>query len=130
MYFFFQGKYCDSSLPPRNVFPNAKKCAYHEDFISSFIFHRVKNGSLLVHGKVSSVDPSYLVMPNTVEPTELRMCHDEWFLKLWITDSPFSRDYITNLPQYVGLNHSQTTLDDKSGYDHVLLQPQSRTSFG
>ena len=128
--FFSQGKYFDSSLHPRNFFPNATKCAYHEGFISSCIFHRVKNGSLLVNGKVSSVDPPHLVMPNTVEPTKLRMCHDERFLKLWIKDSPFSLDYITNLPKYVGLNHSQTTLDNKSSYDHVLLQPQSRTSFG
>ena len=58
------------------------------------------------------------------------MCHDERFLNLWIKDSPFSLDYITNLPRYVGLNHFQTTLDDKSGYDHVPLHPQSRTFFG
>ena len=30
----------------------------------------------------------------------------------------------------MGLNRFQTTLDDKSGYDHVPLHPQSRTFFG
>lgn len=127
---YFQGRYFDSALPPRNIFPNARNCANHEDFISTCILDRVKNGSLLVHGKVGSVDPPYLVMPITVEPSKPRMCHDERFLNLWIKDSPFTLDYITNLPRYVGLDHFQTTLDDKSGYDHVPLHPQSRTFFG
>ena len=69
-------------------------------------------------------------MPITIEASKPRMCHDERFLNLWIKDSPFSLDYITNLPRYVGLNHFQTTLDDKSGYDHVPLHPESRTYFG
>ena len=53
----FQGNYFDSPLPPRNIFPNTRKCVNHEAFISSCILDRVKNGSLLVHGKVGSVDP-------------------------------------------------------------------------
>ena len=126
----FQGKYLDSSIPPQNFFPNAKNCAYHEDFIFSCIIDRVNNGSLLVHGKMGSVDPPHLVMPLTVEPTKPRMCHDGRFLNLWIKDSPFSLDYITNLHRYVGLKSFQTTLDDKSGYDHAPLHPQSRTFFG
>ena len=126
---YFQGKYIDSAIPPRNIFPNARNCTNHEVFISSCVIDRVRNGSLLVHGKVSSTEPPHLIMPITVEPTKPRMCHDERFLNLWIKDSPFSLDYITNLPRYVGLNHFQTTLDDKSGYDHVPLHPQSRTFF-
>ena len=58
------------------------------------------------------------------------MCHDERFLNLWIKDCPFSLEYITNLPRYVGINHYQTTIDDKSGYDHVPLHPSSRMYFG
>ena len=127
---YIQGKYFDSAIPPRNIFPNAKNCANHEVSISSCIIDRVRIGSLLVHGKVGSVEPPHLIMPITVEPTKPRVCHDERFLNLWIKDSPFSLDYITNLPRYVGLNHFQTTLDDKSGYDHVPLHPQSRTFFG
>ena len=127
---YFQGKYFDSAITSRNIFPNARNCANHEVFISSCIIDRVRNGSLLGHGKVGSVEPPHLIMPITVEPTKLRLCHDERFLNLWIKDSPFSLDYITNLPRYGGLNHFQTTLDDKSGYDHVPLHPQSRTFFG
>ncbi|KAK3698766.1 hypothetical protein QZH41_014521 [Actinostola sp. cb2023] len=42
----------------------------------------------------------------------------------------FVADYITDLPRYVGLDHFQTTFDDKSGYDHVRLHPASRKYFG
>jgi len=44
--------------------------------------------------------------------------------------TPFSLDYITNLPRYIGAGHYQTTFDDKSGYDHVRLHPSSSTFFG
>lgn len=37
------------------------------------------DGSLLVQGKVSKVDPPHLVMPITVEPGMPRMCYDERF---------------------------------------------------
>ena len=117
----FQGKYFDSAVPPRNLFPNARNCANYKDFISSCIIDRVRNGS---------VEPPHLVRVITVERSKPRMCHNELFLNLWIKDSPSSLDYITNLPRYVGLNHFQTNLDDKSGYDHVPLHLRSRSFFG
>ena len=126
----FQGRSYDSPIPPRIVFPNACNCQDHEGFISNCIIERVRNGSLLVVGKVGFVDPPHLVMPITIEPTKPRMCHDERFLNLWIKDCPFTLDYITDLPRYVGLNHFQSTIDDKSGYDHIPLHPSSCTFFG
>ena len=39
-------------------------------------------------------------------------------------------DYISDLPRYLGKFHFQTTLDDKSGYDHVALSEDSYTFFG
>jgi len=75
----------------------------------------------LFGGRVGSVSPPHLVMPITVEPSEPRMCHDERFLNLWIKELPLKLDYISDLPRYVGKFHFQTTLDDKSGYDHVAL---------
>ena len=50
-------------------------------------------------------------------------------LNLWIRDLPLNLDYICNLPRYVTHNHFQSTMDDKSGYDHVRLSPKSRTYF-
>ena len=65
------------------------------------IIKRVFNGSLLVWGEVSKVDPHCPVMPITVESGKLWMCHDERFLYLWIGDCPFKLDSITDLPCYV-----------------------------
>ena len=98
--------------------------------ISSTILDRVKNGLLLVRGKVGSVHPPHLVMPVTVEPTKPRMCHDERFLNLWIKHLPLSLDYISGLPRYVLKSHFQTSFDDKSGYDHIRLSPDSFTFVG
>ena len=69
-------------------------------------------------------------MPLTVEATKPRLCHDERFLNLWVKDSPFTLDYISNLPRYVGKDSFQTTIDDKSGYDDVRLAENSRKFFG
>ena len=80
--------------------------------------------------KVGSVQPTHLFLPITVEPTKPRMSHDERFLNLWIKDLPLSLDYISGLPRYVFKSHFQTAFDDKSGYDHVKLSPDSFTFVG
>ena len=69
-------------------------------------------------------------MPLTMEPTKPRLCHDECFLNLWMDTPKVSFDKITDLPWYVGKGDFQTILDDKSGYDHILLSEQSREYFG
>ena len=43
---------------------------------------------------------------------------------------PFKLDTLLDLPRYVGRDTYQTILDDKSGYDHLLLSVESRTFFG
>ena len=126
----YQGKFYDSPIPPSACFPNSKSCEEFTDFISSTISQRLANGSISVWGKVGECTPPYLVMPLTVEPTKPRLCHDERFLNLWVKDSPFTLDYISNLPRYVGKDSFQTTIDDKSGYDHVRLAENSRKFFG
>lgn len=126
----FEGKHYSSSLPPPAIFPNSRSCKGFEDFITSTILERLRNGSLIAIGKTTEVSPPHLVMPLTIEPTKPRLCHDERFLNLWIRDLPFSLDKITDLPRYVGKNHYQTVMDDKSGYDHVLFTESSQTYFG
>ena len=74
--------------------------------------------------------PPHLVLPLTVEPSKPRLCHDKRYLNLWIRDLPYKLDHICDLPRYVLPGHSQTTCDDKSGYQHVLLHPSSQTYFG
>ena len=126
----FQGKFYDSPIPPNACFPNSKSCEEFTDFISSTISQRLANGSISVWGKVGECTPLYLVMPLTVEARKPKLCHDERFLNLWVKDSPFTLDYISNLPRYVGKDSFQTTMDDKSGYDHVRLAENSRKFFG
>jgi len=58
------------------------------------------------------------------------MCHDDHFLNLRIKDLPLSLDYISGLPRHVFKSHFQTTFDDKSGYDHIRLSPDSFTFVG
>ena len=51
-------------------------------------------------------------------------------MNLWVRDLPFKLDHLPDLPRYVLPGHFQTSFDDKSGYQHVLLHPSSRTFFG
>ncbi|KAJ8321084.1 hypothetical protein KUTeg_002671 [Tegillarca granosa] len=90
----------------------------------------LKNGSILVWGKVGQVEPPYLVMPLTVEPNKPRLCHDERFVNLWIVDKPFKLDTLKEVLRMVGKNTLLSSLDDKSGYDHVRLHMKSRKYFG
>jgi len=90
----------------------------------------MENGAVSSVSKVGVVEPPYLVLPLTVEPSKPRLCHDARFLNLWMTDKPFSLDSIMDLPRYVSRDSFQTVLDDKSGYDHILLTNDSRTFFG
>ena len=39
-------------------------------------------------------------------------------------------DHVGDLPRYVSRNSYQSVLDDKSGYDHILLTDDCRTFFG
>ena len=126
----FGGQEFDSPFPPRMEILNSKSCLRFESFITETILERVRNGSLKFWGVAGEVEPPYLVMPITIEPTKPRMCHDERFLNLWTKDLPFSLDYLSDLPRYVTKNSFQTVCDDKSGYDHVSLQPESQTLFG
>ena len=89
-----------------------------------------KTGAISWLGRVGEVEPPFLVLPFTVEPTKPRLCHDARFLNPWMEDKPFTLDTLNDLPRYVAKDSYQTVLDDKSGYDHILLSEDSRTFFG
>ena len=69
-------------------------------------------------------------MPLMDEPYKPRLCHDERFLNLYIRDLLLPLDYISNLPRCVAKNHFQSTMDDKTSYDHVKLSQKSTAYFG
>ena len=62
-----------------------------------------------------------LVLPLTEELSKSRLFHDARY---------FSLDTLNDLPRYVTKDSFQTVLDDKSGYDHILLTESSQTFFG
>ena len=126
----FKGRAYDSVIPPRIEFDNNKSCNNFVDFIVNTLLERVCSGAISVLGRVGEVDPPHLVMPLTVEPTKPRLCHDNRFLNLWMVDRPFHLDNLSQLPRYLTKGCYQTTLDYKSGYDHILLDVSSRTFFG
>ncbi|XP_077998242.1 uncharacterized protein LOC144451313 [Glandiceps talaboti] len=126
----FRGKRYDSAFPPSIYLPNNKICEKYIDFISETIKERVRSGALEIWGEVGKVEPPYIVMPLTVEPTKPRLCHDERFLNNWMKTLPFRLDHITQLPRYLDRGHFQTKLDDKSGYDHVMITMASRALLG
>ncbi len=126
----FKGETYKSDRPPRKAFLNNTSCKPFVQFIQRTLLERMENGAVSLVGKVGVVEPPYLVLPLTVEPSKPRLCHDARFLNLWMTDKPFSLDSIMDLPRYVSRDSFQTVLDDKSGYDHILLTNDSRTFFG
>ena len=126
----FKGEHFYSAFPPQRIFYNHKSCASFAKFISDTILQRLSTGAISVWGKVGEVDPPHLVMPLTVEPKKPRLCNDNRFLNLWMDDRPFSLDRLDQLPLCVSKDAYQTACDDKSGYDHILLAPSSRTYFG
>ena len=69
----------------------------------------------------------HLVLPLTVESRKPRLCHDARFFNLYMQDKPFTLDSLRDLPRYVSRDSYQTVLDDKSGYNHILLSDDSLT---
>lgn len=126
----YKGHAYNSDFPPRIEFENNKSCDNFTDFIDKTLLERVCSGAISVVGRVGQVDPPHLIMPLTVEPSKLRLCHDNRFLNLWMADRPFRLDNLSHLPRYLTTGCYQTTLDDKSGYDDILLDLPSRTFFG
>ena len=126
----YKGRFYDSDLPPPTIFPNNPICNQFKEFISSSLVERVRNDSISIWRKEGQCQPPHLVMPITVEPFKPRLCHDERFLNLWMITPPVSLNQITDLPRYVEPGHFQSKLDDKSGYDHIILTKENRDYFG
>ena len=126
----FKGERYDSDQPPHRLFKNNVSCKQFGEFVRTTLLSRLKSGAISLVGKVGQVSPPHIVLPLTVEPTKPRLCHDARYLNLWMLEKPFSLDKVTDLPRYVFKDSYQTVLDDKSGYDHLLLSEESRTYFG
>ncbi|KAK3701457.1 hypothetical protein QZH41_004064 [Actinostola sp. cb2023] len=91
---------------------------------------RLLTGAVRVWGEVGIVEPPWLVLPLTVEPSKPRLCIDARYLNLWMVDTPFSLDKLAQVPRFVYSGSYMSKLDDKSGYDHLLLTEDSQTYVG
>ena len=126
----FRGHDYDSSRPPSLFQPNARNCEDHKEFVSSTLEDWVRAGAIKVIGKVGEVEPPWLIMPLTVEPSKPRLCHDGRFLNLWIKDSPFTLDTLADVPRIIQKDAFMTSIDHKSGYQHVRITEASQKYFG
>ncbi|KAK3730129.1 hypothetical protein QZH41_004832 [Actinostola sp. cb2023] len=125
-----EGSQYDSDRPPPMAFKNNVSCKPFGEFIKRTLVERLRTGAISLVGRVGLVPPPHIVLPLTVEPTKPRLCHDARYLNLWMQDRPFRLDSLKDLPRYVSKDSYQTALDDKSGYDHILLTDDSQTYFG
>ncbi|KAK3724613.1 hypothetical protein QZH41_001972 [Actinostola sp. cb2023] len=125
-----EGSQYDSDRPPPMAFKNNVSCKPFGEFIKRTLVERLRTGAISLVGRVGLVPPPHIVLPLTVEPTKPRLCHDARYLNLWMQDRPFRLDSLKDLPRYVSKDSYQTVLDDKSGYDHILLTDASQTYFG
>ena len=94
------------------------------------LLNRLTTGAISLLGKVGDVQAPHIVLPLNAEPSKPRLCHDARYLNLWMRDKPFTLDSLNDLPWYVAKDSYQTVLDDKSGYDQILLTDESRTFLG
>jgi hypothetical protein len=126
----FTGVHYDAASPTPIFLTNSSSCKGFANFVSETLLDRIVNGSMKVLGKLGHVPPPLLVLPLTIEPTKPRLCHDARFLNLWTKDNPFSLETLKDIPRIIEKGSYMTTCDEKSGYDHVLLQEDSRQYFG
>lgn len=126
----YKGVFYDSDTPTPRIFPNHASCKRFGTFIAETIVSRLTTGAVKVWGRVGETVPPLLVLPITIEPSKPRLCIDGRYLNLWMKDCPFSLDKLIDVSRYVYRNSFMTKCDDKSGYDHVLLQESSQQYFG
>lgn len=124
-----KGTRYNSVSPSAKVWPNHATCKKFSQFVCETILKKVTQGAFAVWGKVNVVEPPFLVHPLTVEPSKPRLCLDARFINLWMRDCPFTLDTLVDVPRYASKDSYITKCDDKSGYDHVLLQESSRCFF-
>ena len=69
-------------------------------------------------------------MPLTLELSKPRLCRDERYINLFVSDLPFKLDTLRDVPHCINKSDKIITTDDKSGYDHILLSDNSKKYFG
>ena len=68
-------------------------------------------------GNVGVVQPPHIVAPLTVQPTKSSLCIN----LMYLNNVTFNLDTLKDVPRIVKKNAYFTSIDDKSGFDNVLL---------
>jgi hypothetical protein len=126
----FKGNAYNSQAPPQMYLPNAANCRDFTGFIASELEKKIADGAITLLGRVGECELPTIIMPLTIEPSKPRMCHDERFLNLWVTDNSFRLETLKDIHRLVGKDAKMISCDDKSGYHHIKLSEASRTYFG
>lgn len=113
-----------------SMITNAKNCEQFVGFINSELQDRIRSGAISDVGKVGEVVPPYIVSPTSIEPTKPRLCINLMYLNCFMKDTPFSLDTLSEVPKIVQKNSFLTKLNDKSGYDNVLMSENSKSLLG
>ena len=115
----FKGVFYDCPFPPSKAFPNNTSCKKYSGFITETLLQRIGVRAVLVWGQVGKVEPPFIVLPFTVEPSKTRLCQDARFLNNWMRDQPFSLDKLVDVSWYAYKASFLKKCDDKLGYDHI-----------
>ena len=130
----FKGSYVGikyaSAEPPTRVFKNYHSCQQFLQFVTDAILQSIETGAIRVWGRVGEVRPPQLVLLMTIEPQKPRLCIDARFLNLWMIDTPVSLERLVGVPRFAYFNSHMSKIDDKSGYNHILLSHHSQQYFG
>ena len=126
----YQGSHFNSDVPPSMYFRNHNSCETYSQFIADTLMSRIENGSVKLLGEVGSCDLPKVIMPIVIEPSKLRMCHDERYINLWVKDCAFSLENLRHVPRLVSKNSKLFCTDEKSGYDHLRIREEDQTYFG
>ena len=126
----FWGSEYHHDFPPQRTFNNSNNCQLFTEFITNTIIERLRNGSIDCLGKIDEISPPHIVAPLTVEPTKPRLCINLMYLNNWIKNLTFNLDTLKDVQRVVKHNAYLTSIDDKSGFDNVLLAEDSYDLVG
>ncbi|MEW8487861.1 MAG: hypothetical protein AB2705_22000 [Candidatus Thiodiazotropha sp.] len=126
----FNGVHYDHSYPPPRVFRNSPSCKDFVDFINSELTERLRSGTISYVGKVGEVEPPRVVSGIVIEPSKPRLCINLMYVNLFMKETPFTLDSLTDVPRMVNRGDFLTKLDDYKGYNNVLMSEGSRSLLG
>ena len=107
--------------------------AEHCSWVTAEVEQLVSTGCIARWANVADTSlytKPHMVLPLGVEPKKPRLIWDARWLNLMCVHSPFTMDGVGKVAQYAWPGAHQVTVDHKSAYHHVALEPSSWQYFG